>query len=221
MKKATPKETRIWLLVLMARLPSNVVGDEREAEAKVQLMAPGLSQSYPQAAFTEASANYVMIDLEWFREADIRVRLDRWRKIYLPDFSTLPDIAAKAPLDEDGKNWIARWLRSQTPATLGLIRSYHMPAYVWLMRTDVEAASIAVRQGWPDPNDTAPRNLEAEWGDPHTVERALRSCYGHHNDGRDSNPTPAQITESLRTLSWLVEKFAPHNLPMVEAAWER
>lgn len=219
MKHATNKEVRTWLLLVMARLPSNIIGDEREAEAKVQMMAPGLAQSYPQATFTEASLNYVLADLQWFREADVRVRLDHWRKIYLPDLSSLPDAAAQAPLDDNGKNWVARWLRCQTDrealASLELIRAYHISAFAWLLRTDTRAASLAVTHGWRDPASNSIEALQAEWSDPGAVESAVQSCLGHHLDGRDSDPTPSQIASSLQMLRWLVEKYAPQNLPLI------
>jgi hypothetical protein len=222
MKRATTKEVRTWLLMVMARMPATSVGDEREAEAIVQMMAPGLRDSYPQAAFTEASLQSVCADLQWFREADVRERLDRWRKVNLPDASTLPDEAAKAPVDEDGRNWIARWLRATTDkdaATyLSLIQAHHKPAFAWLLRTDTRAAGIAVRRGWPDPNANTLESLQAEWRDRRTVEAAIQSCFGRHLDGQNSNPTPFQIAQSLKILSWLIEKYAPENLDMVPDA---
>jgi hypothetical protein len=219
MKRATTKEVRTWLLLIMARLPGNIIGDEHEAEAKVQMMAPGLANSYPQPAFTEASLNFVLADLQWFREADVRTRLDRWRKTYLPDLSTLPDAAAQAPLDDEGRNWVARWLRCDTDrhavASLGLIRAYHQPAFAWLLQTDVRAASFAIRRGWRDPEANSFESLQAEWGDPRVVEAGVQSCLGNHMDGSYSNPTPHQVARDLNMLRWLVEKYAPNNLALV------
>lgn len=217
MKKPSTKEVRTWLLWVMARLPG--AESEQEVEAKVQMMAGGLANSYPLAAFTEQSAGFVLIDLQWFREADIRQRLDRWRKTYLPDVSMLPEEAEKAPLDRDGKNWIAHWLKVQSDqdanAALGLIRAQHVGAFGFLLQTDVRAASIAIKRGWPDPKRYDRASLESEWGDPDVVEAAIQSCLGHHLDGNDTHPTPDKIEAALTTLRWLVEKFAPQNLAMV------
>jgi hypothetical protein len=198
----------------MSRLPNNDSADE--ADAKTQIMAPSLSQSYPLAAFNEESANYVLIDLEWFREADIRQRLNRWRQQHLPESDALPEAAATAPVDIDGRNWIARWLRVEptdrgAAATLTLVRRYHPAAFAHLLKTDIRAAEMAVRLGWAsDSSDRA-----AEWSDPETVRRAIRSCYGSYNDGTQAHPTPQQIIAALRTLRGLITKFAPHNLSLI------
>lgn len=219
MSKATLKDTRKWLLMLLARMPITMSVDE--TEAKVRMITPAMATHYPAEVFTEVSLDYVAAELEFFRESDIRGLLDIWRRSNAPDTTGgLPVEAANAPLDDDGKHWAAMWFRHQqndqeAASTLGLISSTHKAAYHWLLRTDVTAAAIAVRLGWEGPGAFNIGRLEAEWGNPDVIRRAIRSCMGDHLDGTFSNPNPTQIAQALSFLESLVQRYAPQNLPLL------
>jgi hypothetical protein len=216
----TKTNLRKWLLLLMGRMPVTMSADE--VETKIQLMVPGLQIAYPAEVFCEASLHYVSADLEFFREHDIRALLDRWQRVNLPDETKgLPPEAASAPLNDEGKQWAAFWFRhahsdESARGALLLIRSKHLECFSWLLRSNVQAAAIAVRLGWVEPGSTFNKGVrEAEWGQPEVVLRAVRCCLGEHLDGEHSNPTPTQVAEAAGMLRAIVGRYAPQNLRLI------
>ena len=150
----------------------------------------------------------------------LHTELTAWWKEHKP--APVPRIAGPGGvvLDELGELWVALWKRrvgesdcqgrGQRTRLLHLIRERSDAAFAYLIAADLEAADIAVRQGWRTASADREAQLRAEWGDGAAVARAVRMIE-YSADGADRS----HATRCLGLLRALVGRWAPLNLTLV------
>jgi hypothetical protein len=153
MTKATLAQADRWLLAV--RVPFNIKEDAKEARLVVRPIAASMIKAYDAEVFCEASREAVSATLKFFREPDIRERLDAWISINIAAPFALPLEAEEAPVSREAKWWLAHWFRADSDAkaerALDLIRDKSEEAFGYLMKASMRAAEIAVWRKWPVP----------------------------------------------------------------------
>ena len=76
MTKATLAQASAWLLAVRAK--QDIRETARDAKLACHGIAASMIKTYDASAFTPDSSEYVSATLKWFREPDIRERLDAW-----------------------------------------------------------------------------------------------------------------------------------------------
>lgn len=217
--KATKANVRQWLLLVAAKCTTTM--SVRELEDLLKLMVPTFVTHYAAEAFTADSMEAVTKVVRFFKEADVRAALDQWCRENNPDKTGFPPEVVNAPLTDVEKVWAASWFRATTDeeraTAMNTMRAYCQNAFAWLINVDLAAGSLAVRKRWLPDADRVSR-MQIEWGDPETVEAAVRSCYGRHNDGSQSEASNLMYFMGL--LRAIVSKWAPQNLPLIPAPGE-
>lgn len=173
MTKATLAQARHWLLQLATGQPEFNGKQPKETELVIRPLAASLIKTYEADAFCEGSRESVSSTLKWFREADIRERLDTWCSLNIRDAMALPIEAETAAVTRPAKFWLAMWYRASSDGAadkaLELIQSQSAEAFEYLVRFEARAASCAVWRGWHVPRSDA--DMAAEWDD----EAAIRA----------------------------------------------
>ena len=153
MTKATLAQADRWLLTV--RVPFGIKEDAKEARLVVRPIAASMIKVYDAEVFCEASREAVSATLKFFREPDIRERLDAWVSINISTTFALPPEAEEAPVSREAKWWLAHWFRADSDAkaerALDLIRDKSDEAFGYLMKASMRAAEIAVWRKWPIP----------------------------------------------------------------------
>lgn len=195
-----------------------------EVDDQIALATPTFMMRFPAEAYCQASMDAVASEVITWNEARVVAAMEAWWTKANPDKAGLPPQAETAPLDDIGKQWASFWFRAadnhQAIRALALISTLDSAreCYAWLLRTDANAAAIAVQRGWTDPNRYSAAALAAEWGDPEAVRAAVRSCVGIHANRERTWPTPLQIAQALGTLRAILERHAPTNLALIPSA---
>lgn len=176
MTKATLAQARHWLLQLGTGQPEFNGKNPKETELVIRPLAASLIKTYEADVFCEGSRESVSTTLKWFREADIRERLDTWCSLNIRDAMALPIEAETAPFDREGKFWVASFYNAKTDTAaeraLDLIQSKHQPVYRWLTNKEDRAANIAVTRRWfADPTRD---DLADEWDDEAAIRAMAR-----------------------------------------------
>lgn len=166
MTRATLAQASAWLLAVRAQF--DIKEEIKDAKLAVRGLAASMVKTYDAAAFTPESRESVSPGLKWFREPDIRERLDAWVRINTPDAVEIlhPD-AAMAPISEVARWHYSHMLSAKDEAAavraLDTLRSREHEAFDWVVRNDVAAAGWAVRHRWgPTP---ARNELATDWDD--------------------------------------------------------
>lgn len=166
MTRATLAQASAWLLAVRAQF--DIKEEAKDAKLAVRGLAASMVKTYDAAAFTPESREAVSATLKFFREPDIRERLDAWVRINAPDAVEIlhPD-AAMAPISEVARWHYSHMLSAKDEATairaLDTLRSRESEAFDWVVRNDVAAAGWAVRHHWtPTP---ARNELAIDWDD--------------------------------------------------------
>lgn len=153
MTKATLAQADRWLLAV--RVPFGIKEDAKEARLVVRPIAASMIKVYDAEVFCEASREAVSTTLKFFREPDIRERLDAWVSINISTPFALPSEAEEAPVSREAKLWLAHWFRADSDAraerALDLIRAKNDEAFGYLMKASMRAADIAVWRKWHIP----------------------------------------------------------------------
>lgn len=174
MTRATLTQAMAWLLAVRAGL--DIRESEKDARLACRALAASLIKSYEADAFGPDSREAVSATLKWFKEPDIRERLDVWVKVNTRPVQALPDAALAAPLTQQGKQ-LYGWFLTRPDDTaairaLNLVRGTDCETFDWVARNDHAAASYAVRMGWtPTPTRD---DLASEWDDPEGIERRFQ-----------------------------------------------
>lgn len=176
MTRATLAQASAWLLAVRAQF--DIKEEAKDAKLAVRGIAASMVKAYDAAAFTPESREVVSATLKFFREPDIRERLDAWVRINAPEAVEMlhPD-AAMAPISEVARFHYSHMLTARDEATairaLNTLRSREGEAFDWIVRNDVAAAGWAVRRHWePTP---AAAELNADWDDADAIcEMAAR-----------------------------------------------
>jgi len=171
MAKATQKQTRTWILTVMARQAVTMSTDQVEIQARLSL--PAFIARFPADCFCAASADAVCATERYWNEAKVTQALETWQRANAPVTSNvLPPEADAAPLSMDGKLWLIGWYRADTDPqaerSLELMRAKSDEAFGWLIKNDVRAADIAVWRKWVPRSRT---DLAADWDDEAGVRR--------------------------------------------------
>lgn len=219
MTKATLTQARAWLLELRALL--NINESAQEADLAVRPIAASLIKSYDADVFRPESREAVSATLKFFREPDIRERLDAWRRLNAADAWELPLAAQTAPISAYGKWLYGRFLTAEGDRSavraLDSARTSSPEDFDWMIRHDSRAAEIAVRHQWkPRPSM---EELAAEWDDLDGILRlAGRVC-----DLPRTNVWEIRVQDRAINALFAAVKFnAPqHFRPMVDAMLAR
>jgi hypothetical protein len=176
--KATKKETRAWMLRLMARQAPRPVND---IEADVALSVASFAAKFPADAFCAASVDHVAGLEKWWNEATVMRRLQEWCDANNATPSNLPIEAEEAPVGRSAKLWLAHYYRAENDAhatrALDLIHSRLtmsadcQEAWTYLTEHDNRAALIALYRRWLVPSRT---DLAADWDDEEGIRRKVR-----------------------------------------------
>lgn len=175
MTRATLAQASAWLLSIATAFQEfdQKSGESdkdclRRTKIRVMPIAASLAKNYGMEVFRPESRESVSAGLKWFREPDIRERLDAWVRINAPDAVEIlhPD-AAMAPISEVARWHYSHMLSAKDEATavraLDTLRSREHEAFDWVVRNDVAAAGWAVRHRWgPTP---ARNELAIDWDD--------------------------------------------------------
>lgn len=209
MTKATLAQASAWLLALRVPFANNETSTE--SKLVVRPIAASMIKTYDADAFRAESKEAVGATLKWFREPDIRERLDVWVRINAPEtVQTLAPEAAAAPISDMGKWSYSRFLKagddSAAVRALDTLRDRDRSAFDWVVRHDHGAASHAVMRGW-QPTPTR-EELARDWDD----EDGIR---GHARRVRSlprSNRSEAMIQDqAMNTLLMAVKINAPQH----------
>lgn len=189
MTKATLPQARNWLLKLAVPFFQNV--PEVTTELTVRPIAASMIKTYDASVFRDESREAVAMTLKWFREPDIRERLDSWVRINAPDGGVdLPPEAMEAPFGTVGKLWIKGFVLSaneeQASVRLGTIREKAPEVFAYLARVNHQAANIVVINNWPIRTRA---DLAAEWDDEERVRKAARTLMAAFPDLRNTRMT--------------------------------
>jgi hypothetical protein len=166
MTRATLAQASTWLLRL--RATQNIAESALDAKLAVRPIAASMIKTYDADVFRPESREAVSATLKWFKEPDIRERLDVWVRINAPETVEMlhPD-AAIAPISEAARWHFSRFLKASDETVairaLGTLRSREGEAFDWIVRHDHMAASYAVQHGWK-PTPMADE-LGTDWDD--------------------------------------------------------
>lgn len=167
MTKPLQSDVMLWLTDLAKGRPEFNGKSVKETYAELRPIAASLRNGYDAMAFREASRQAVAATLKWWREADIRERLDTWVKINLTVTVAWPPEVEGALVSQQARHWLAGFYRAGDEAgqvrVLDLIRGKSEEAYSWLLRHEPRAAEIAVWRHWTGPR--TPQDLRDEWDD--------------------------------------------------------
>lgn len=210
MTRATLAQASAWLLQL--RATQNISESALEAKLAVRPIAASLIKTYAADVFRAESREAVSATLRFFKEPDIRERLDVWVKINAPEtVPTLPPEALAAPIGATGQWLYGRFLTAaDEPAAiraLDTLRSREHGAFDWVVRNDHGAAGYAVRRGW-EPAPT-PDELRVDWNDEPTIRRMAARIRAM------ACPTPWSTlirAEAIKALLMAVGLHARHHL---------
>lgn len=173
MTKATLAQATYWLAAVGVPHMNNV--EKPTAKVIIRPMAASLIKDYGAEVFCEGSREAVSATLRFFKEPDIRERLDVWCRINIQDVHALPQEAEDAPVSREIKLWLAMFYRADTDdkaeRALDVIRGHSEDAFGWLVENDTRAASAAVWRKWVTPARTS---LAAEWDDPAMIQEMAR-----------------------------------------------
>jgi hypothetical protein len=165
--RATLAQASAWLLAVRSQF--DIKEEAKDAKLAVRGPAASLVKTYDASAFTPESREAVSATLKWFREPDIRERLDVWVRVNTPEpVEPLPPEALAAPISMTAKWQYARFLKATDDdhavrALSALRGAWDHAAFDWIVRHDYAAAGLAVRQGWkPAPSRD---ELATEWND--------------------------------------------------------
>lgn len=176
MTKPRMSDVLLWLADLATGRQEFAHKDKKEVYRELRPMAASLVKAYDVEAFQTDSREAVAATLKWWREADIRERLDTWVSINIQSRHALPPEAEAALVSQEGKHWVALFYRAKDDArqvrALDLIRAHSDEAYGWLLRTEPRAADIAVWKRWDTPRHGDA--LAAEWSDEDDVRTMAR-----------------------------------------------
>jgi hypothetical protein len=172
MSKATKVEIRRWMLAVMARQAAQ---SEADVQANVALSLAAFQSKFPAEAFCGTSIDYVVGNEKFWNEAAVMRRMSEWCDANAPAAAALPPEAANAPVSEEAKQWLAFYYRApddaQAVRCLDLLRSHSPQAFAYLMRVDINAASIAVYRKW---FVATPADLAADWDDEAGIRQRAR-----------------------------------------------
>jgi hypothetical protein len=140
---------------------------EKEASAKLRDYVKGLSD-IDIRAFTEDSAEAASRQFEHFPSYSLARRfLEVWWADKQPKLTS--NIGEDdATLTEDDRGWLRQWDRNRAQGwhngfsatdLLGRMRKHRHRAFLYLLRTDIEAASISLRKRW-QPSENTDRSSE-------------------------------------------------------------
>jgi hypothetical protein len=173
--RATLAQASAWLLQL--RATQNIAESALEAKLAVRPIAASMIKTYDADVFRSESREAVSATLKWFKEPDIRERLDVWVRINAPETVEMlhPD-AAIAPISETARWHFSHFLKASDETVairaLGTLRSREGEAFDWIVRHDHMAASYAVQHGWK-PTPTADE-LGTDWDDEPGIRAMAR-----------------------------------------------
>jgi hypothetical protein len=163
----TPRQ---WLQQLGGRCAPTLLS-ATEADAKVRDFVEGL-KNMPKEAFTEDSLQAASETFDYFPPfAALHKFLIKWWEDNRPRPPALPG-ADDPNLDTEDRIWIKLWNEKQAAGfsdgpnameRLRLVRRFKPRAYAFLLRTDDQAAQIAVLNKWHDEprGDRTPEEIAA------------------------------------------------------------
>lgn len=213
MTRATLAQASAWLLALRVPFASN----ESSTESKliVRPIAASMLKSYDASAFRAESREAVAATLKFFREPDIRERLDVWVRINAPEtVEVMAPEALVAPIEHSARWDYSRFLRAPDDTTairaLGALRSREPVGFDWVVRNDHAAAGYAVQRGWrPTPTDT---ELASDWDDEVGIRAKARQVRALPR----GTPFEAAVQDrALHLLVYLVKTHAPQHFDLL------
>jgi hypothetical protein len=217
----------------IARKVAVATGDKAKVKA-VKESAGIFAAKLPPEAFTNEARAYLLETpgIENVAPATMAEWLVGWwdeRRPRKP--GEIPKDIEESNLASIDKRW-ATYFRTrreqgaQSPVlrnVLSLIRREAPEAFDWLLKNDMDAAAVARVAAWGAVTDRDHR-LRVEWSNEASVQRAIATCFGSHDDGHDSQPTDAQVNSALALLRAIVEQWGPANLHLIPAdaaSWRR
>lgn len=218
MTKATLTQARHWLTTLAVPHSNNI--DEKTLDLTIRPMAASMIKTYEADAFQDASRESVNATLRFFKEPDIRERLDTWCAINLRGAAALPPEAENAPVSREAKVWLAGFYKAQNDAeaerVMDLIRGHNDEAWLYLIHHDTRAASIAVWRKWMPP---APDDLAADWDDEEKVRAMVRKILAFPRDASRYRET--LFLTVFNTFVQVIKAHAPQHGPAMfeEMRW--
>lgn len=199
MSRPTKKHVTDWLTMVMARVQKQ--GTQEEADKTALFFAPAFIAKYQAADLDQNSLNAVGGAVKYFNQANVEEALDAHlatRRATEAGARALPPEAARAPVGDEAKQWLAFYYGAMDDATsirrLDLIRSQSAQAFGYLTSVDSFAASVAVRRGWYVPTQT---NLAAEWDDEEGIRRLVQSIV---TQGREGSVREVRPIEGFRSI---------------------
>jgi hypothetical protein len=215
-----------WLVPIATRV-ANATGDKAKMRA-VADSAAIFAGRLPPEAFTDEACNWLLEKpgIEAVPPATMADWLAGWwdeRRPRKP--GEIPRDIAESNLSSIDQRWATyfRTRREQgalTPAlrgVLSLIRREAPEAFDWLLRHDIDAAAVARVAAWGLVADGDHR-LRLEWGSEATVRRGVGTCFGQHDSGRETKPSPQNIDAALAMLRAIVGQWGPQNAHLVPAS---
>jgi len=104
--------------------------------------------------------------------------------------------------------------RAKFVAGLAVLRRYHERAWRYVCRTDIEAASIAVRMGWDADGGPGPA---LGYDDPEAIRAMIRRIIAPLPDPAAEARWTDQRKAWLDAMRAALTAFAPENLPILDA----
>lgn len=174
MTRPTLAQASAWLLAVRSQF--DIKEDARDAKLAVRGIAASFIKTYDASALTAESRESVSATLKWFKEPDIRERLDVWVRVNAPEtVEVLAPEAAVAPISGTGRWHYSHFLKasSEDAAILALdtLRSREQAAFDWVVRHDHAAAGYAVMRHWK-PTPTA-EELATDWNDEDCIRELV------------------------------------------------
>lgn len=209
MTRATLAQASAWLLLVRAQF--DIKEDARDAKLAVRPIAASLIKTYDAAAFRDESREAVSATLKFFREPDIRERLDVWVRINAPEtVEVMEPEAAIAPIEQTARWDYSRFLRATDDTTairaLGALRTREPAGFDWVVRHDHAAAGYAVQRGWrPTPTD---QELAGDWDDESGIRARARQVRALP---RGTQFEASVQDRALHLLVFLVKTHAPQH----------
>lgn len=166
MTRPTLGQASAWLLAVRSQF--DIREEPRDAKLAVRGIAASFVKTYDASALTAESQEAVSATLKWFKEPDIRERLDVWVRVNAPEtVEVLHPEAATAPIGETARWHYSHFLKAADEPTairaLDTLRSREQAAFDWIVRHDHGAAGYAVMRHW----DVTPTTdeLTTDWDD--------------------------------------------------------